>query len=58
VEAAEDDGLAVVDAPTALRGFLLALRLPRYRLPKQVKRGRRLAGCPSSSSIPSCFPPS
>ena len=25
------DGLAVVDAPTALTGFLLALRLPRYR---------------------------
>jgi len=31
VEAAENDGLAVVDAPTALKGFLLALRLPLYR---------------------------
>jgi hypothetical protein len=30
METAEDDGLAVVDAPTALKGFLLALRLPRY----------------------------
>jgi len=31
VEAGEDDGLAVVDAATALKGFLLALWLPRYR---------------------------
>jgi hypothetical protein len=30
-EAAEDDGLAFVDAPPALKGLPLALWLPRYR---------------------------
>src|SRR5438477_12285070 len=30
-ETAEDDRFVVVDAPTALKGFLLALRLPHYR---------------------------
>ena len=41
METAEDDGLAVVDAPTALKGFLLALRLPRYRCRnKQGEDGR------------------
>jgi hypothetical protein len=37
LEAAEADGLAVVDAPSALTGFLLALRLPRYRC--RIKQG-------------------
>jgi hypothetical protein len=31
METTEAERLAVVDAPTALKGFLLALRLPRYR---------------------------
>jgi hypothetical protein len=38
---AEDEGLAVVDAPTALKGFLFALRLPGYRCRnKQSEDGR------------------
>jgi hypothetical protein len=39
---AEDEGLAVVDAPTAPKGFLLALRLPGYRWNKQSEDGRWL----------------